>query len=90
VTAILEERPVTRGILTIPDQSGGKVITWDPQDAREAAQAEDAFRTAMKDRMTPVRRHAGGLAADGTMGTVIRDFPSGAAEIAMQPRLVGG
>jgi hypothetical protein len=89
MTAILE-RETIRGILTIPDPSGGKVLTWDPQDALEAAQAEDAFRAALKGGMVAHQLHAGGSAADGTMGTVTRRFPEEAAEIVMRPQLVGG
>jgi hypothetical protein len=89
MTAMLE-REVVRGTMTIPDPSGAKVITWDPADDEEVRKAADAFAAAMKNRMTPVRRHAEGVAPDGTMGTVIRDFEPDAAEITMQPRLVGG
>lgn len=90
MTAVLEQEVVTRGILTIPDQSGGKVIEWDPEDAAETALAQDAFRDALKGGMTAHQAHPGGRAADGTMGTVILDFPAEAAEITMRPRLVGG
>jgi hypothetical protein len=88
MTAVLENT-VTRGILTIPDQSGGKVIEWDPQDAGETARAEDAFRAALKTGMVAHRAHAGTV-TDGTMGTVIRKFPEEAAEITMRPQIVGG
>ena len=89
MTAMLERAPI-RGTLTIPDPSGAQVITWDPQDDEEVRKAADAFAGAVKEHMTPIRRHEGGTAADGTMGVVIHDFEPDAIEITMQPRLVGG
>jgi hypothetical protein len=90
MTAVLEKTVTARGTLTIPDRSGGKTVTWDPQDAAEAALAEEAFRAALKGGMIAHQAHAGGVAADGTMGTVVRDFPAEAAEITMRPQIVGG
>jgi hypothetical protein len=84
------ERETTRGTLTIPDPSGAKVITWDPADDEEVRKAVGAFRAALKSGMTAHSLHAGGVAADGTMGTVIRDFEPDATEIVMRPQLVGG
>ena len=91
MTAVLEEKAIARGTLTIPDPSGTQVITWDPADDEEVRKAAEAFASALKDRrMTAHRMHADGMAADGTMGTVIRDFEPDAREIMMRPQLVGG
>jgi hypothetical protein len=90
MTAILEDKVTACGTLTIPQQSGISVITWDPADDEQVRKALDAFRAAVKNRMTPVQRHPDGLAADGTMGTVIKDFPAEAADILMRPQMVGG
>jgi hypothetical protein len=90
MTAILEEKAAVHGTLSIPENSGITVLTWDPEDDKQVRRAADAFAAAVKDRMTPVRRHAEGVAADGTMGVVIRDFPAEAADILMRPQMVGG
>jgi hypothetical protein len=90
MTAILENGPVTYGTLTIPDQSGGKVITWDPADDAQVQEAVAAFRAAQAGGMVAHRLHSDGVAADGTMGTVIKDFEPDAHEILMRAQLVGG
>jgi hypothetical protein len=90
MTAILEDKVTACGTLTIPQQSGIEVITWDPADDEQVRKATAAFRAAVKQGMVAHQAHLGGVAADGTMGTVVREFPAEAASIMMRPQLVGG
>jgi hypothetical protein len=90
MTAILEEKATACGTLTIPDIAGIKVLTWDPSDDEQVREASEAFRAAQKAGMVAHQAHLGGVAADGTMGTVVREFPAEAASIMMRPQLVGG
>jgi hypothetical protein len=90
MTAVIDEKVTACGTLTIPQQSGIEVITWDPADDEQVRKATYAFRAAVKQGMVAHQAHPAGVAADGTMGTVVRDFPSEAASILMRPQMVGG
>jgi hypothetical protein len=90
MTAILEEKAAVRGTLSIPGESGVTVLTWNPEDDAEVQRASDAFRAALKGGMVAHQAHADGIAADGTMGTLVRELPREAVRITMRPQLVGG